>query len=838
MPHSAHPTPRRFPRFTDLDLRIRLVLGFAAVLAILLVAGLVGLGRLESEMRALIGENSGRMARSIVEQLERHVYSRLETLRELAVTTPVVQEALAESNLQTAAGKTPEEIRSWVSSRDDAWRAWVADPAGQMPPFMAEVDAHPVSDKLRTKLRFYRRESGLTVFSEIFVTNRFGINVAQSGLTSDYRQDDEDWWTGAWNDGVRMGDVQFDESSGVYSLDFALAVEGPESDRLGVLKAVMDIGEIHHVLAGFEGEVARDGGSLVLYDRRRAMLYPRFEPPDAAPAAIPAVGYRVVAGHGSRDELQAAARTSGHPRYPALGWTLVLSSPVETVFAPVLARRGELLLVGALVFLVAIGTTAAISLSITRPIERAVAVADGMARGDLRQVPESRVGGEAGRLLEALASMVANVRRTVESFVEVSGEIRALASGLSATGTRIEDGARDQTRAKDGGIAAVAAMSESMREVALSFDKVRSEVIETSAAVEELTASTEVVSRNAGQLSGGVSQTLAAVRHLASSIEKVSASARAAGESSDAALAEARGGGDAVRDMVEEMMAVDAAIEETVAVVERLAASSRRINQATVIIEDVAKRTKLLALNAAIEAANAGDHGTGFAVVAEEVQRLAEQSAASTKEIASLVAEVQEGTEVATRATLRGAETARKGVGHARGAGKTLERIVESAARVNDSLVEIRRSAGEQAIMAEELVATFDEMRRRTQEVELATREQASGSERIRAAFSVLTELAQKVGGVVRAHRRDGHEVDKAMAHITEITAGNVETSAAIVRATAELENAAEELLALAAFFSLDGEAAAAPELRPQEARREPAMRERASPLETGREKK
>lgn len=801
-PENQPPGP--FSRLAGLDIRTRLIFAFTIVLVTLLGAGLVGLSRLENEMRDLIGVSSRRMARSIAEQLARHVYSRLETLREMALTTPAVQEALAEANRLTAAGRTPGEIRALVDSRDAAWRDWAGEPTGEMPSFMEDADRHPISDKFREKLRFYRQETGQSVFSEIFVTNRFGANMAQSGLTSDYRQDDEDWWTGAWNDGLGMGDVQFDESSGVFSIDFAVRVEADDGQPLGVMKAVMDIGEIHRVLAEFEAQVETDGGSLTLTDSRGARLYPRFEPPPAAPVPQPAEGFWIARGPDGGVELHAVAKTAGHPRYPGLGWTLVLASPRERIFAPILDRRRQLLVVGALVFLLAVLATTAISLSITRPIERAVAVADGMARGDLRPVPATRAGSEAGRLLEALASMVANVRRTVESFVEVSGRVRVLASDLSGTGTRIESGARDQTRATDGGISAVAAMSESMKEVALSFDKVRGELLETTAAVEEMTASTEIVSRNTFQLARGVSETLASARHLASSIENVAGNARAAGESSDKALSEAESGGEAVQTVVEEMEAVNAAIEETVAVVDRLASSSQRINQATVIIEDVAKRTKLLALNAAIEAANAGDRGTGFAVVAAEVQHLAEQSAVSTKEIASLVAEVQEGTEIASRASRKGAETARLGVGHARAAGETLGRIVESAARVNESLVEIRRFAGEQAAMADELVATFDEMGHRTQEVEQATKEQASGGERIREAFTTLTGVAQKVGGVVRDHRRDGQEVDKAMAHINEITAGNVDTAEAIVRATAELEKAAEELLSLAEFFTFE----------------------------------
>ena len=100
-------------------------------------------------------------------------------------------------------------------------------------------------------------------------------------------------------------------------------------------------------------------------------------------------------------------------------------------------------------------------------------------------------------------------------------------------------------------------------------------------------------------------------------------------------------------------------------------------------------------------------------------------------------------------------------------------------------------------------MATFEQMRHRTREVEQAAAEQARGSERIREAVTLLTHLAHQVGEVVRQHRQDGRQVDEAMVRIARITAENVETAGEIVGATAALGRQAEALRVLAAFFTL-----------------------------------
>ena len=112
-----------------------------------------------------------------------------------------------------------------IDERDAAWRASQGSPGGEVPEVLREVSEHPVSDLLRRKLEFFRDEAGYNVFGEIFLTHRYGVTVAQTGITSDYRQNDEPWWQAGRRDGVWLSEVAFDESSEVYSVDIAI---GPE----------------------------------------------------------------------------------------------------------------------------------------------------------------------------------------------------------------------------------------------------------------------------------------------------------------------------------------------------------------------------------------------------------------------------------------------------------------------------------------------------------------------------------------------------------------------------------------------------------------------------------
>ncbi|HAV04197.1 MAG TPA: methyl-accepting chemotaxis protein, partial [Pseudomonas sp.] len=143
---------------------------------------------------------------------------------------------------------------------------------------------------------------------------------------------------------------------------------------------------------------------------------------------------------------------------------------------------------------------------------------------------------------------------------------------------------------------------------------------------------------------------------------------------------------------------------------------SGQISAIVGVIGDIAAQTNLLALNAAIEAARAGDQGRGFAVVADEVRKLAERTANSTKEIAQMVAAIQEGTEGAVQGMEQGVAKVNEGVARAQRAGEAMGGIREAANQVLFTVAEISNALREQSAASAEIAQKVTTIARMAEE--------------------------------------------------------------------------------------------------------------------------
>ena len=162
---------------------------------------------------------------------------KIEQSRKL-VNLPQIQETLIESNAAFAATLYPEEI---IKQVDRQWQS--SDP--NVPNSVAYNLIHnSSSDILRSMMEIDAKSDSQFKYVEIFITNEFGANVAQSHKTSDYRQDDEMWWQKAKQNGVFLSEGGFDESAGVYASDIAIRILDNEGNFIGVLKAVINVQSI------------------------------------------------------------------------------------------------------------------------------------------------------------------------------------------------------------------------------------------------------------------------------------------------------------------------------------------------------------------------------------------------------------------------------------------------------------------------------------------------------------------------------------------------------------------------------------------------------------------
>ncbi|MFZ1748494.1 MAG: methyl-accepting chemotaxis protein [Nitrospirales bacterium] len=205
-------------------------------------------------------------------------------------------------------------------------------------------------------------------------------------------------------------------------------------------------------------------------------------------------------------------------------------------------------------------------------------------------------------------------------------------------------------------------------------------------------------------------------------------------------------GGDVVVSSIHGMESVSSRIQESAGRIQKLGQRSKDIGDIIGVIEDIAEQTNLLALNAAIEAARAGEQGRGFAVVADEVRKLAERTGKATKEIATVIESVQAGTYEAVRSMEAGTEEAHSGMALAREAGNRLTEIVQGVQRVVDMIQHFAESTKQQSAVSGQISSSIQQVAQLSQDneshiqgVATATKQFAALAEDLQTSLSRFT---------------------------------------------------------------------------------------------------
>ena len=324
--------------------------------------------------------------------------------------------------------------------------------------------------------------------------------------------------------------------------------------------------------------------------------------------------------------------------------------------------------------------------SIVTPLNRALAAAETIAGGNLTKVIEIDGKDEPARLLGALSTMQANLRKTIE---QIAG---------SAT--------------------------------------------QLGAAAEELSAVTEEASRGLQQQNNEIEQAATAVNEMTAAVEEVARNAVSTSEASNQSTQAAREGRDRVVETVGAIQTMTHDVQNTSLMIEGLAAQGRDIGKVLDVIRAIAEQTNLLALNAAIEAARAGEAGRGFAVVADEVRALAHRTAQSTQEIEKMVAGIQNGTGEAVSSMQPSNQRTQSTLEMARAAGVALEQITQSIHLINERNLVIASASEEQAQVSREVDRNLVNIR------DLAT-QSAAGANQTSAATQDLSRLAVDLNAMV-----------------------------------------------------------------------------------------
>jgi methyl-accepting chemotaxis protein len=277
-------------------------------------------------------------------------------------------------------------------------------------------------------------------------------------------------------------------------------------------------------------------------------------------------------------------------------------------------------------------------------------------------------------------------------------------------------------------MAATAHMQASLIRMVSEMRHNAAELAESSTHMTTVASHVAATAQHQSEASGSMAS---AVREVTASIEHVSSSARSAHGVTSETESRAREGIEIIHQSADEMQRISVSVSSAADSLQSMGERSARISDIVRVIKDVADQTNLLALNAAIEAARAGEQGRGFAVVADEVRKLAERTAQATTEISSMIGGVQESAQGAIDIIVQAVERVEAGVGLSRQASESIEEIARGAHSVVESVTSISSALGEQSTASRHISANVERVAQMADENSAATREVSEAAGRL-----------------------------------------------------------------------------------------------------------
>lgn len=298
----------------------------------------------------------------------------------------------------------------------------------------------------------------------------------------------------------------------------------------------------------------------------------------------------------------------------------------------------------------------------------------------------------------------------------------------------------------------IAKTKEVSEQVAASSEELTASAEQTSQATEQITNDVQKVAQGTETQLQGTEESARSLEEMASGIQRNAEKMASVTELSGEAMEQAKEGGRYVQETVNQMQQISTSVEGTDRVIRMLDQRSKEIGKMLEVITNIAEQTNLLALNAAIEAARAGEHGRGFAIVADEVRQLAEQSGQSAKQIGELVGEIQRDMHQSVQSMGTVKSDVVSGTEKAQLTEQKFQQIITAMQSISDQIQDVsattqQLSAGSQQVSASvsQVADIAREASQNTQNVVAATEEQLASMEEITASAGSLSKMAEEL---------------------------------------------------------------------------------------------
>jgi len=404
---------------------------------------------------------------------------------------------------------------------------------------------------------------------------------------------------------------------------------------------------------------------------------------------------------------------------------------------------------------VAVGLGVFITRAITVPLGKVGRVADAIAEGDLNQTVEVNSQDEIGQLADAFRRMTAYLQNVAGVADKIAGgdltgnvtlksERDVLGNAFAQMIANLRRAVGEVSQNASGVQSASGQLASAANQAGKGAAQQTEGVTRTASSMEQMRRAIDGVAKGAQEQAAAVGKASNVTAQITSAIQQVQIIVQADAQGSAQAAQEARGGAQKVAETIKGMESIKAKVGLSAAKVKEMGRRSDQIGAIVETIDDIASQTNLLALNAAIEAARAGEHGKGFAVVADEVRKLAEKSAGATKEIAGLIKSIQQIVNEAVTAMTESAAEVESGVSKANESGQALASILKAVEAVQKGATEAAATVQRVSVSANDLVAAMDSVTAVVEENTAATEEMAAGSEEVTRAIESIASVSEE----------------------------------------------------------------------------------------------